>query len=44
MTITGSDVITGNNDDQIMFYDISGLGQLQSTIKGGILTYKIFTD
>jgi len=44
MMISGTDVITGNNDDQIMFYDISGLGQLQSTIKGGMLTYKIFTD
>lgn len=44
MAITGTDVITGNDNDQVTFYDISGLGKLQATIKGGMLTYNIFTD
>jgi hypothetical protein len=44
MTITGADVITGNNNDQITFNETPGLGKLQATIKGGMLTYTIFTD
>jgi hypothetical protein len=44
MTITGTDVITGSDNDQINFQDIKGFGALQATIKGGMLIYTIFTD
>ena len=44
MTITGSDVITGSDNDQINFQDIKGFGALQATIKGGMLTYSIIAD
>jgi hypothetical protein len=44
MTITGTDVITGSDNDQINFQDIKGFGALQATIKGGMLTYSIITD
>ena len=44
MMITGSDVITGSDNDQINFHDIKGFGQLQATIKGGMLTYSIIAD
>lgn len=44
MTITGTDVITGSDNDQINFQDIKGFGALQATIKGGMLTYSIIAD
>lgn len=44
MMITGSDVITGSDNDQINFHDIKGFGALQATIKGGMLTYSIIAD
>ena len=44
MMITGSDVITGSDNDQINFQDIKGFGALQATIKGGMLTYSIIAD
>ena len=44
MTVTGSDVITGSDNDQINFQDIKGFGALQATIKGGMLTYSIIAD
>jgi hypothetical protein len=44
MIITGTDVITGNNNDQINFQDIKGFGALQATISGGMLTYSIIAD
>lgn len=44
MTITGTDVITGNDNDQITFNDIKGFGVLQATIIGGMLTYSIMAD
>lgn len=44
MMVTGSDVITGSDNDQINFQDIKGFGALQATIKGGMLTYSIIAD
>lgn len=44
MIITGTDVITGNDNDQITFNDIKGFGVLQATISGGMLTYSIIAD
>ena len=44
MMVTGSDVITGSDNDQINFQDIKGFGALQVTIKGGMLTYSIIAD
>jgi hypothetical protein len=44
MMVSGNDKITGSDNDKLMFSDLKGFGQLEVTIKGGMVTYSIYTD